>query len=41
LPERLQWNLPPIGLVRLEGVGTAQVIDQIADAIHRARVAQT
>jgi DNA-binding transcriptional LysR family regulator len=41
LPERLQWNLPPIGLVRLEGVGTAQVIDQIADAIHRARAAQT
>jgi DNA-binding transcriptional LysR family regulator len=40
LPERLQWNLPPIGLVRLEGVGTAQVIDQIADAIHRARAAR-
>jgi DNA-binding transcriptional LysR family regulator len=41
LPERLQWNLPPIGLVRLEGVGAAQLIDQIADAVRGAHAAQS
>lgn len=39
LPQRLQWNLPPIGLVRLEGLSNGALIDQIAEAVRRARAA--
>ena len=39
LPQRLQWSLPPIGLVRLEGQSNAQLIDQIAEAVRRGHEA--
>ena len=39
LPQRLQWNLPPIGLVRLDGFSNAALIDQIAEVVRRAHEA--
>jgi DNA-binding transcriptional LysR family regulator len=35
LPQRLQWNLPPVGMVRREDVGSADLIDGIAASIRR------
>lgn len=35
LPQRLQWNLPPIGMVRREGVPNAELIDRIAHTLRR------
>jgi DNA-binding transcriptional LysR family regulator len=40
LPQRLQWNLPPIGLVRLDGFSNAALIDQIAEVLQRAHQEQ-
>jgi hypothetical protein len=36
LPQRLQWNLPPVGMVRREDVGSAELIDGIAASIRGA-----
>lgn len=35
LPQRLQWNLPPVGMVRREDVGSAELIDGIAASVRR------
>ena len=40
LPQRLQWNLPPIGLVRLDSPNNAALIDEIAATVRRAHPAQ-
>jgi DNA-binding transcriptional LysR family regulator len=41
LPQRLQWNLPPIGLVRLDGLSNAALIDEIAAAVRRLHPARS
>ena len=33
LPQRLQWNLPPVGMVRRADAGNAQLVDGIAEAL--------
>lgn len=38
LPQRLQWNLPPVGMVRRVDVSNAQLVDGVAAAL-RSRVA--
>jgi len=40
LPQRLQWNLPPVGLVRLGDVGNAELIDAMAETVRLAHPAQ-
>jgi DNA-binding transcriptional LysR family regulator len=33
LPQRLQWNLPPVGMVRRDDLSNAQLVDGIAEAL--------
>ncbi len=39
LPQRLQWNLPPVGMVRLPDATHAALVDEMADVIRKARPA--
>jgi hypothetical protein len=39
LPQRLEWNLPPVGIVRRADLSNAQLVDGIAEAL-RAKVAR-
>jgi hypothetical protein len=36
LPQRLQWHLPPVGMVRREAVPNAVLIDRIAQVLRGA-----
>jgi DNA-binding transcriptional LysR family regulator len=38
LPQSLQWNLPPVGMVRRVDVSNAQLIDGIAEALRARQV---
>ncbi len=38
LPQRLQWNLPPVGMVRLRDSTHAALVDEMADVIRKARL---
>ena len=37
MPQRLQWNLPPVGLIRLQDATHAELVDSMADVIRKAR----
>lgn len=39
LPQRLQWQLPPVGIIRRDGMPNADVVDVIAQALRRSRAA--
>lgn len=40
MPQRLQWNLPPVGVVRLHDAANAGIVDALTAALRRARVAK-
>lgn len=37
MPQRLQWNLPPVGVVRLRDAANAGIVDAMTEALRRAR----
>jgi DNA-binding transcriptional LysR family regulator len=37
LPQRLQWNLPPVAVVRLRGAANAAIVDALTEDLRRAR----
>ena len=37
MPQRLQWNLPPVGAVRLKDSANAAIVDALTLALQRAR----
>jgi DNA-binding transcriptional LysR family regulator len=37
LPQRLQWQLPPVGIIRREGVPNVDLVEVIAQAVRRNR----
>lgn len=39
LPQRLQWNLPPVGVVRLRDAANAGIVDAMSEGLRRARPA--
>ncbi len=39
MPQRLQWNLPPVGMVRLRDTTHAALVEELADVIRRTRPA--
>jgi DNA-binding transcriptional LysR family regulator len=39
MPQRLQWNLPPVGMVRLRDATHGALVDDLAEAIRHARLA--
>jgi DNA-binding transcriptional LysR family regulator len=39
MPQRLQWNLPPVGMVRLRDATHGALVDKLAEAIRSARLA--
>ena len=38
MPQRLQWNLPPVGMVRLRDATHGALVDDLAEAIRHARL---
>jgi DNA-binding transcriptional LysR family regulator len=39
MPQRLKWNLPPVGMVRLRDTTHAALVDEMADVIRKSRSA--
>jgi hypothetical protein len=37
MPQRLQWNLPPVGVVRLQDAANAAIVDAMTEALRSAR----
>jgi DNA-binding transcriptional LysR family regulator len=40
MPQRLRWNLPPVGVVRLHDAANAAIVDALTEALRRVRVAK-
>ncbi|MBT2305265.1 LysR family transcriptional regulator [Variovorax paradoxus] len=40
MPQRLQWNLPPVGVVRLHDAANSGIVDALTEALRRVRVAK-
>jgi hypothetical protein len=37
MPQRLQWNLPPVGVVRLHDAANATIVDAMTQALRGIR----
>ncbi len=40
MPQRLQWNLPPVGVVRLRNAANAAIVDDMTEGVRRTRLAK-